>query len=201
MYSGLFGIKHNLELILETANLLREHKEIVFFLLGNGPRREGLTKLVQNMGLDNVIFGGERNVKEVPAVLARADICLTAVQPGRCSKKVNSVKTFEYMACEKPVVLASDEAGVPLLEESGGGIVIPPCNARAMAGAILVLRDDPQLRRRMGKRGRRFVEENYSRSVWAERLEATMKTLLTEQDKASHQVRPKTPYGEPGVST
>jgi colanic acid biosynthesis glycosyl transferase WcaI len=184
MYSGLFGIKHNLDLILETANLLREHREIVFILLGNGPRREGLTKLAQDMGLDNVIFGGERSVKEVPAVLARADVCLTAVQPGRCSKKVNSVKTFEYMACEKPVVLASDEAGVPLLEESGGGIVVPPQDARAMADAILMLRSDPERRRTMGKLGRRFVEENYSRSVWAGRLEKRMSELYLKKQEA-----------------
>jgi colanic acid biosynthesis glycosyl transferase WcaI len=201
MYSGLFGIKHGIELILETADLLREHKEIVFFLLGNGPRREALIKLSQNMGLDNVIFGGERNVREVPSVLARADVCLTVVQPGRCSKKVNSVKTFEYMACEKPVVLASDEAGVPLLEESGGGVVVPPQDARAMADAILALRHDPERRALMGERGRRFVEENYSRSVWAERLEKTMRKLLPaeQMDKASYQIKPEAQYGEPAV--
>ena len=105
------------------------------------------------------------------------------------------------MACKKPVVLASDEAGVPLLEESGGGIVVPPQDARAMADAILALRHDPERRALMGERGRRFVEENYSRSVWAERLEKTMRQLLPAErkDKASYQIKPEGQYREPAV--
>jgi glycosyltransferase involved in cell wall biosynthesis len=104
------------------------------------------------------------------------------------------------MACEKPVVLASDEAGVPLLEESGAGIVVPPLNARAMAVAIMALSRDPERRELMGKRGRRFVEENYSRSAWAERLEKTMRKLLSTEQKdiASYQIKPEAQYGAAG---
>jgi putative colanic acid biosynthesis glycosyltransferase WcaI len=201
MYSGLFGIKHGLDLILEVADLLREEKEIVFFLLGNGPRRDELTTKAAKMQLENVIFGGERRVKEIPWLLARADVCLTVVQPGLCSKRVNSVKTFEYMACERPVVLASEEAGVQVLEHSGGGIVVAPQDARAMANAILELRQDSSRRGQMGKLGRRFVEENYSRTVWAERLEKTIRKLFLNEPtgKTRYQIQQETDCEEPGV--
>jgi glycosyltransferase involved in cell wall biosynthesis len=62
--------------------------------------------------------------------------------------------------------------------------VVPPQDARAMADAILMLRSDPERRRTMGKLGRRFVEENYSRSVWAGRLEKRMSELYLKKQEA-----------------
>lgn len=178
MYSGLFGIKHSLEVLLEAASLLKEHKEIVFFLLGNGARRDALVEEARAKGLDNVIFGDERGVKEIPQLLARADLCFAAVRPEPYPKKVVSVKVFEYLACEKPVVGALSGESARVLEESGGGIVVPPGDARSTADAILALYRDPARRAEMGQVGRRYVEENYSRSAWAARLERRLSEML-----------------------
>ncbi|MGI9108050.1 MAG: glycosyltransferase family 4 protein [Pyrinomonadaceae bacterium] len=171
MYSGLFGIKHGLEVLLEAAALLREHKEIVFFLLGGGARRDALLEQVKELNLDNVIFGGERRVEDVPSLIARADVCFAAVRPEPYPKKVISVKIFEYLACEKPVVGALSGESARVLAESGGGIVVAPGDARAIADAILELYPDPERRTVMGRTGHLYVEEHYSRSAWAARLE------------------------------
>ena len=177
MYSGLFGIKHSLEVLLEAAALLREHRDIVFFLLGDGARREALKARAEEMGLTNVIFGGERPVEEVPPLVARADVCFAAVRPEPYPKKVISVKVFEYLACERPVVGALSGESARVLEESGGGIVVAPGDARATAEAVLALYRDPARRARMGRQGRRYVEENYSRYAWAARLERRLAEL------------------------
>ncbi|HWS87557.1 MAG TPA: glycosyltransferase family 4 protein [Pyrinomonadaceae bacterium] len=177
MYSGLFGIKHSLEVLLEAAALLREHREIVFFLLGNGARREALLAQARELKLDNVIFGGERPVEEVPSLIARADVCFAAVRPEPYPKKVISVKVFEYMACERPVVGALSGESARVIEESGGGLVVAPGDARATASAILELYRDPSRRAQMGAAGRRYVEEHYSRSAWAARLERRIREL------------------------
>lgn len=177
MYSGLFGIKHSLEVLLEAAAILREQKDIVFFLLGNGARRDALVSQAKQMGLDNVIFGSERSVTEVPSLLARADICFAAVRPEPYPKKVISVKVFEYLACDKPVVGALSGESARILQESGGGIVVEPGDARAVAESILELYQKPQLRAEMAKVGRRYVEENYSRAAWAMQLEQRLKEV------------------------
>jgi glycosyltransferase involved in cell wall biosynthesis len=178
MYSGLFGIKHSLEVLLAAAELLKGHREIVFFLLGNGARRDALVEEARAKGLDNVIFGDERGVKEIPHLLARADLCFAAVRPEPYPKKVVSVKVFEYLACEKAVVGALSGESERVLEESGGGIVVPPGDARATADAILALYRDPARRAEMGRVGRRYVEEHYSRSAWAARLERRVSAML-----------------------
>lgn len=181
MYSGLFGIKHSLEVLLEAASLLKEHKEIVFFLLGNGARRDALMEEARAKGLDNVIFGDERGVKEIPHLLARADLCFAAVRPEPYPKKVVSVKVFEYLACEKPVVGALSGESARVLEASGGGLVVQPGDARATADAILALYRDPARRAQMGRVGRRYVEEHFSRSAWAARLERRVSEMFPSE--------------------
>ncbi|MFN3652455.1 MAG: glycosyltransferase family 4 protein [Armatimonadota bacterium] len=177
VYSGLLGIKHGLEAFLEAARKLRHEKEILFFILGNGARKEALEEEVRQSGLDNVLFGGERSVADVPYLLARADLCFAAVRPEPYPKKVVSVKVFEYLACERAVVGALSGESARILQESRGGLVVPPGDAEGIAEAILTLYRDPEKRREMGRLGRQYVEEHYSRSHWATRLEAKLRSL------------------------
>lgn len=185
MYSGLLGIKHGLEIMLDAARLLRDEKEILFFLLGSGARREALEANARETGLDNVIFAGERPLEEIPYVLAGADVCISALLPEPYLQKIISVKLFEYLACEKPVVASQEGESARVLRESGGGIAVPPGDARAMADAILALYRDPQRRAEMGRQGREYVEQHYSRSAWAGRLEEVLRELCGEASISS----------------
>jgi glycosyltransferase involved in cell wall biosynthesis len=195
MYSGLFGIKHSLEVLLEAASILRDRKDIVFFLLGNGARKDALIKQAQGLGLENVIFGDERIVSDVPSLIARADVCFAAVRPEPYPKKVISVKVFEYLACEKPVVGALSGESARILDESGGGIVVAPGDAHATADAILSLYNDPERRTAMGRTGRIYVDQHYSRSVWAMRLERRLKEIYWSGERDRRAVpRPRPVY-------
>ncbi len=177
MYSGVLGIKHGIEVILEAARLLQSEKGIVFYLLGSGARRAALMERAERLGLDNVIFGGERRVEEIPFLLARADVCLSALLPDPYLEKIITVKIFEYLACEKPVVAALAGETARVLTDSRGGIVVPAGASQPMADAILDLYHQPERRIAMGKVGRRYVEEHFSRSVWAAQLEVMLKAL------------------------
>lgn len=177
MYSGVLGIKHGLEVMMESARLLRDKTNIVFFLLGSGARREALRKSAEKMGLNNIIFGGERKVEEIPQLLARADVCVSALLPAPYLEKIITVKVFEYLACEKPVVASLAGETARVLQDSGGGIVVPPNDSQAMADAILSLYHDAKRRTAMGKLGLAYVEENFSRSIWAARLERKLREV------------------------
>src|SRR5213076_1212702 len=99
-------------------------------------RREALEQQVRELALENVVFGDERPIEDVPYLLARADVCVTSLLPDPYLEKIVSVKIFEYLACEKPVVAALRGEGARVIEESGGGIAIAPADAPAMADAI-----------------------------------------------------------------
>jgi glycosyltransferase involved in cell wall biosynthesis len=178
MYSGLLGIKHGLETLLGAAELLRDEPEILFFFLGSGARGQALQEEAQRRGLENVLFADARPVQEVPQLLARADVCVSALLPEPYLEKIISVKLFEYMACEKPVIAAQAGEGALRVEESGGGLVTPPGDAAALAEAIRTLHRDPARRLQMGAAGREYVEKRYSRADWARRFVNAVKALL-----------------------
>ena len=171
MYSGLLGIKHGLETLVDAAALLRDREDVVFFIRGEGPRRDALQAQARDLGLTNVIFGGERPIEDVPYLLARADVCVTNLLPDPYLEKIVSVKVFEYLACERAVVGGLRGEGARVLEESGGGIAVEPGDARAMADAVRELLDSPERRAEMGASGRRYVEQHHSRAAIAARLE------------------------------
>ena len=179
MYSGLLGIKHGLETVIETAALLRDREDVVFFLRGEGPRREALEAQVRELDLTNVIFGGERPIEEVPYLLARADVCVTNLLPDAYLEKIVSVKIFEYLACSKPVVGGLRGEGARVLEASHGGIAVEPGDAQAMADAVRELLDSPERRAEMGEAGRRYVVEHHSRAAIAARLEGLLDEVVS----------------------
>lgn len=181
-YSGLLGIKHGLETVLEAAELLADREDVVFFLRGEGPRRAALEERVRELGLENVIFGGEVPIEEVPYLLARSDVCVTNLLPDAYLDKIVSVKVFEYLACEKPVVAGLRGEGARVLEESGGGIAVEPGDAQAMATAVRELLDSPDRRAEMGKAGRRYVEEHNSRAAIATRLEEFLDEVTSRRN-------------------
>jgi colanic acid biosynthesis glycosyl transferase WcaI len=170
LYSGLLGIKHGLETVLGAASLLQDDPDVRVCLLGSGARQEALREEAARRNLDNVVFLGERPVDEVPAILARADVCVSALLPEPYLEKIISVKLFEYMACEKPVIASQAGEGARRVEESRAGLVTPPGDERALAEAVRSLKRDPLRRREMGAAGRRYVETHYSRSRWAVRF-------------------------------
>ncbi|RYG25081.1 glycosyltransferase WbuB [bacterium] len=180
MYSGLLGIKHGLETILEAAKHLQDEKGIVFFMRGNGPRKEALFDQAKEMGLDNVVFGGEKPMETLPYLISRADVCVTNLLPDAYLEKIISVKIFEYMACEKPVVAALAGESAKVITDADAGFVVPAGDGKAMADAIRKLYKDRELCEAMGKRGRKHVEENYSRELIAKRLAETLGQLASK---------------------
>lgn len=181
MYAGLFGIKHGLETLLDAAELLKNKKDIIFFLIGNGARREALKKIVKEKSLTNVILAKERDVKDIPYILARADICYASTKPEPYPKKLISIKLFEYMACEKPIIGGFSGESAAIIENSKSGIVVEPGNASALAKAVEELYQDILRCRKMSKAGRRFVEKNYSRSAWAKQFRERIEYLIKEK--------------------
>lgn len=188
MYSGLLGIKHGLDVILSAADLLRNHPEILFLLVGSGAEEEALRARAREMRLENVQFLGEQPAAEIPRFLSVADLCVSALRPEPYLEKIVSVKVFEYLACELPVVAAQSGETARILRTSGGGVTVAPGDAPALAAAIRDLQKDPARRRRMGREGRAFVKQHYSRGLWASHLREVLEALVSVEGRRPAEV-------------
>src|SRR6266852_3629259 len=64
LYVGTHAYYHGLDTLIEAAALLRDHSDIAFLLVGDGPERARIKEVAAQHGLTNVVFG-ESNYEEM----------------------------------------------------------------------------------------------------------------------------------------
>ncbi len=122
-YIGTMGWAHGLETLIAAAERLRRSfPEAMFLMIGEGADKERIVELAAAQGLTNICFLGEQPREQIPAYIAGSDICLVMLRKTELFKTVIPTKLLEYMACEKPVIVAVDGEARQVVEAAGGGI-------------------------------------------------------------------------------
>jgi len=170
---------HGLDVVLDAAEILRERRDIGFWLVGEGARRTELEAQAKRRGLDNVRFEGQVPREDIPAVLGASDAALVILRPDPLFATVLPSKMFEAMAAGCPVILGVPGESRALLDESGGGIGIEPGSPTALADAVTALAADPESGRRQGAAGRAFVTARLSHDALASEYAATLQELVS----------------------
>jgi len=173
LYAGAHGISNDLGVVLETAKMLQYVtviSDIQFVLLGDGKEKANLQAQADEMGLTNVTFIPSVPKSEIPGALAAADACIAILKPLEEYKTTYPNKVFDYMAAGRPVALAIDGVIREVVEAAGCGIFAEPGNPSALAEAIRLLAADKERARRMGMKGRAYLEEHFSRAAIGEKL-------------------------------
>ncbi len=177
LYAGAHGLSNDLGVVLEAARMLRERPDIAFVLLGDGKDKAALQAQARRMNLANVLFLPPVPKTEMSQALAAASVCIAILKPIPLYGTVYPNKVFDYMAAGRPVALAISGVIRAVVEEAGAGVWVPPGDAAALAEAIRSLADDPELRREMGRRGRRYLEAHFDRAALAARLAELFESL------------------------
>lgn len=181
LYAGIHGLAQGLETIVETAKLLRNRQEIAFVFVGEGPKKAHLLKLKEERGLDNLTFLPEVPTSEMPAYLSAADCSIVPLRDEAVFYGALPSKMFEAWACSRPVALSAAGEAAQVLTEAGAGIVARPEDPTDLARAVQSLATNRSEAEEMGRRGRRYVEANYSRREAARKLEALLRREISKQ--------------------
>lgn len=169
-FVGTVGMAHDLGTILEVAGRMRTARpDVRFVIVGDGAELPALRERARTAGLTNVTFTGLVSRDKTPHCLAATDISLVTLKRSEAFKSVLPSKMFESMAAGKPIVLAVEGEAARLLARAGAGVATPPGDAAAMYDSLLGLVSDPARRRALGDAGARFVEQEFARSLWAQR--------------------------------
>ncbi|MEY2559575.1 MAG: colanic acid biosynthesis glycosyl transferase WcaI [Verrucomicrobiota bacterium] len=159
VYAGNLGVKQGLEVLLETAPLLRDPR-IRILICGDGAQRESLTNRVRELKLPNVSMLPLQAGRDYRALLVDADVCFITQQIGAGNSFFPS-KLLGLLAESKPVVtVAAPECELALsLAEGKFGVNVAPGNARELADLLDSLASDPERLAEFGAAGRRYVEQ------------------------------------------
>jgi len=159
-------------LIYASPLILEKCPEVRFLVVGDGVMKNKLLEITSEFGLsDKFIFTGRIPYESVPLYINAADVCVAPFIKGRNLKiGLSALKTYEYLACGRPIVASSIPGVEDLIELSGGGISVPPENPEELAAAVVKLILNENTRTLMGERGRKYVVENHSWNGVARRI-------------------------------
>lgn len=94
------------------------------------------------------------------------------------------ISNLEALACGTPVVGTRVGAIPEIIQDDFNGFVVPPRDALALASALQKILGDRELRNRLGRNGRKMIEEHFSWGPVVEKLTRVYECLLSSHKDA-----------------
>jgi glycosyltransferase involved in cell wall biosynthesis len=145
LYAGNMGLTHDLESLVNAADILREDEKLAVVLIGDGGKRRKLEEMVREKQPGNVLFLPFQDEKDFPFAMASADVGVVTLGTGGEGISVPS-KTYVNLAagaCLLTIAPKSSELN-RLIEEHDAGVICEPGNPEQIAIAIRTLMNDDQ---------------------------------------------------------
>lgn len=165
-YVGAHGVANHLDQILETAQLL-EDTHVHFLLIGQGMEKPRLKQKAEMLNCKNVSFVDPVPKKEVFKYILASEMGTSVLKKVDTFKTIYSNKTFDYMSCKKPILMAIDGVSRELLEEANAGIFVEPENAQDFSSKIRLYLENIDLIKEQGENGYNYAKKYFDRTVLA----------------------------------
>jgi colanic acid/amylovoran biosynthesis glycosyltransferase len=159
---GRFVEKKGFEYAIRgVAKILRDHPNVQYDIVGNGPEGPKLEQLIAELGLaDNVRLVGWQEREEVLRLLKLTDIFLApSVTSQTGDQEGIPLVLHEAMASGLPAI-STRHTGIPELVHDGeSGFLVPERDVEALADRLSRLMEHPEIWHEMGQKGRKHIEE------------------------------------------
>ena len=169
LYGGIIGYAQGLEVILKAANILRDKSKIKFILLGDGPEKERLIKISEQLNLKSIYFYDPVSKLDMPNIVSACTATIVPLKRLDLFKGAIPSKIFESLAMKKPILLGVEgEAQQLFIVEGKCGLFFTPDSETELAAVILKMVDNPSLIAELGTNARRYVDQKFNRNEIAE---------------------------------
>ena len=167
-------------LIEAMPDVLKKIPDAVLLIVGEGPRREALKKLVAEKDLENSVkIVGRLSYEQLPMVIRLGDIFAMPSRSRFFGLEVEGlgIVYLEASACGVPVIAGASGGAPDAVLPGETGLVVDGTDVEAISASIVCLLNDDELRSRMGKCGREWAVNEWSWEMWGKRFS---KLLLGE---------------------
>ncbi len=167
LFIGSLTPRKGLPYLVEAAKtVVKQQANAKFLLVGSGPLKKQIADSVASAGLSgNFVFYGNMPHNQLASIYNAADVfVLPSLQEGQ------GIVLLEAQACGKPVVAFGVGGAKEAVKGGESGFLLELGDTEGLADRLLKLLADNALRQNMGAAGRRFVTENYTWALCAERM-------------------------------
>lgn len=170
---------YDLETLVNAVPLvLKKVPDVSFVLVGKGSLEGKLRELVKSLGVDAAVkFAGFVPNDQLPDTLC----CMSIYVSTSLSDAGIAASTAEAMACELPVVVTDTGENDQWITDGENGFLVPAGQPDILAGRLIRLLEDAELRDTFGKKGRKTILEKNDYVEEMSKMTALYKKLLSDR--------------------
>ncbi|HLC76304.1 MAG TPA: glycosyltransferase [Candidatus Peribacterales bacterium] len=164
LYQGRFIPVHGVETIIEAAAIIQGKgiQDIEFHFVGKGQTEHAMREKAKEMKLTNVIFRGFLpTLEDVAEETRQADVGLGMFQKSSKCDLCMPHKVYEVLASNVPLITAKTTSSDAIFGRAKVALFVPQGNAKALADAIIQLKDDKNVRESIACKGYAFFMEHF----------------------------------------
>ncbi len=174
VYMGRLSYEKSLDVLLKAfALVLKKNPETTLMIIGDGPEKNNLKKLIEKLGIGkNIFFAGFLFGKDLVSATQANDIFVTASKT-----ETFGISVMEGMAAGLPVVAANAKSFTEIISDKTDGLLANPDDPKDMAEKLLLLLDNNDLRKEYSAAARKKSLE-YSRAEFLKKINSYYATVL-----------------------
>ena len=157
-------------LIQSMPEVLAKHPTAHILMVGEGPYRKVLTKMVSELNLiDAVTFIGRIQYKELPRYICAGDIFVMPSRSRLAGLEVEGlgIVYLEASSCALPVIAGRSGGAPDAVDEDVTGYSVDGTSTLEVSKAIIKMLDDPIKAREMGQAGRSWIIDKWRWEIWS----------------------------------
>lgn len=183
-HCGNIGHSQNLEMVIDIADELdQDLHDIEFILIGEGGRKEQIEGYIKDKGVKNVRILPFQPYQDIAHVMSLGDVSLVSSKKNVGTSSFPS-KTWSIMSAARPVVASFDIDSelCAMVYRANAGLCSDAEDKKGLKANILTLYNDRTKTLEFGLNGRKYIEENLTRSAATSQY-FSMLTSISEKGK------------------
>ncbi len=174
MFAGNIGNAQDFSSILDAAEILKDHANIRWLIVGDGRMAEWVRHESLRRGVDkNFIMLGSYPLERMPSFYAAADALLVSLKDEKIFSMTIPGKVQSYLASGKAIVAMLNGEGARVIQEAGAGYVCNAGNGLGLSKKILEMASLSRAKRsQMGQAGRKYYQSEFDKNILIDRLES-----------------------------
>lgn len=172
MFGGVFGPSQGLDMFIRIADKLKEYKDIIFLLVGEGSEKAKLIKLVKTLGLKNIIFKPVVSKEDYAELLKDANVGILSLTSANTTPAVPA-KLMGYMAAGLPVLafLHKESDGIKIVEDANCGLATVSDNEEKMLELAEKMYLEKEKLSTYGENGFKYILSHFTKDVCLNKIE------------------------------
>ena len=161
------------KLIVAMAQVVKKFPNATLLIVGEGPIRNMLQKLVHHHSLEkNVIFTGRVQLDDLPKYIQLADVFAMPARDRFFGLEVEGlgIVYLEASACGVPVIVGQSGGAPDAVIPDVTGLIVDGTNPDEIAAAVIKVLADPDLAKKYSDAGRDWIVSEWRWEIWSERF-------------------------------